>query len=107
MWELNTFLNFVQESVFYKLKEVHLFNVSATISKIYSLLKPFIKKELQEQIFFHTNHEELYDIIDKENLPNEYGGKVGTIDELHKSFIERCERDASILKEYEIFKVEK
>lgn len=107
LWEVKTFLQFVQETVFYKLKQVHLFNVSTTVSKIYSLLKPFIKKELQEQVFFHQNHEALYDIVDKEILPNEYGGNIGTIDELHKSFIERNTKNASVLKEYEIFKIAK
>lgn len=103
MGDVNIFLNLVQDAIFYKIEKIHVFNVSPIISKIYSLLKPFIKKELQEQIFFHTNHEDLYGIIDREELPNDYGGFIGTVEELHESFLNRVADNAISLKEFEIF----
>lgn len=85
LWDSNTYLNYVQEAVFFKLRKVHLFNASPIISKIYSMLKPFIKKELQEQIFFHSSHEDLYDIVSKESLPNDFGGETGSVKDLYET----------------------
>lgn len=93
----------MQECIFYKLEKVHLFNASPIISRIYSLVKPFIKKDLQEQIIFHSSHEDLADLIGKDHLPNDYGGNAGKVEELYNSQLKRHADNVDVLKEFEKF----
>lgn len=71
------------------------------------MLKPFIKKELQEQIFFHSSHEDLYDIVSKESLPNDFGGEIGSVKDLYEAQLKWNENNFHTLKEFDKFRVSK
>nr|XP_022904815.1 alpha-tocopherol transfer protein-like [Onthophagus taurus] len=80
-------LTFVQEALPIRLKAIHIVNVSPTTEKFLGILKPFIKKELFDMIHLHRTPEGLHDYINKDDLPNEYGGKLGSFKELHQEML--------------------
>jgi hypothetical protein len=99
---LKVFFEFVQTCVPYYLKEIHVINVSSIVKSIYSLIQPFINSKTA--IIFHTSHEQLIDIFDKEVLPEEYGGTLGKIPELNKAYLDKLEKNANVLKQYNFTK---
>jgi hypothetical protein len=75
------YTKYVQEAVPMKIHQNHFVNCSSVVSKLISIARPFIKKEVFEVLHFHTTYEGLHNFIDKENLPLEYGGVAGTLEE--------------------------
>ena len=52
------------------------------------MIKPFLKKEIYERIHLHqtgTDYEEFFQkFIPKSHMPKDYGGELGTLQELHE-----------------------
>jgi hypothetical protein len=72
------FIQYGQEGACSDIKQIHLVNCSSVIYKVVKFLKPFLKRELYEKLHIHqVGSETLYDFIDKECLPIEYGGCDG------------------------------
>ncbi|CAG9790937.1 unnamed protein product [Diatraea saccharalis] len=89
---LRKYMIYTQEALPIRLKQVHVINAPAYISKIHAICKPFIKAEVAKMIKFHEpNSDTLYKDIPQELLPAEYGGKVGTIAEIKRFWIKRIE----------------
>ncbi|VVC98505.1 unnamed protein product [Leptidea sinapis] len=85
------FLVCVQEAYPVKLKQVHIINVSPLVDKIVNFVKPFLKEKIRDRIFIHGDANDLYKHIPQEMMPNEYGGKAGSMEELHNSWIKKLE----------------
>jgi CRAL/TRIO domain len=100
IWPLKLFFQYVQDAVSYNLKEIHVINVSPIIKSIFAVIKPFIKKELGDSIFFHSTHEGLHDIFELDVLPEEYGGNLGNISDIHKDYLNDLEKKSYVLKQY-------
>ena len=47
---------------------------------LYAMAKPFLHQRTTDAIIFHSDYEALYLHVDKEILPKEYGGEIGTFD---------------------------
>ena len=47
---------------------------------LFSMAKPFLHQRTTDAIIFHTNYDSLYQCVDKEILPTEYGGTAGKFD---------------------------
>ncbi|XP_070509787.1 alpha-tocopherol transfer protein-like [Chironomus tepperi] len=63
-------------------KQIHFLHCSSFIRKLIRMLKPFFSKEIMESIHCHpAGFESLHTFIDKECLPVEYGGTLGTLEE--------------------------
>ncbi|CAG4943704.1 unnamed protein product [Parnassius apollo] len=78
-----------QEVVPTRLKQVHIVNTPVVVDTIYGVMKPFLKKELTEMIYFHQpKSQTLYKYLDKEDLPEDYGGTRPKMEELNKSIVE-------------------
>ncbi|CAK1580980.1 unnamed protein product [Parnassius mnemosyne] len=78
-----------EEVVPIRLKQVHIVNTPVVMDTIYGLMKPFLKKELTDLIYFHQpNSQTLYKYLDKEELPEDYGGTRPKMEELNKSIVE-------------------
>ncbi|CAD7092712.1 unnamed protein product [Hermetia illucens] len=90
---IKKFLIAVQEAYPVKVKEVHVINVNPVVDTIMNFVKPFVKEKIRSRIHFHSNVESLYKHVPKDMLPNEYGGKAGTLVELNEQWAEK-------LKEY-------
>ncbi len=52
------------------------------MDKILALMRPFMKKELIDVLELHPTVESFSKNVFREQLPNEYGGKAGTFNEL-------------------------
>ncbi|GBP34439.1 Alpha-tocopherol transfer protein-like [Eumeta japonica] len=76
---------FQEEAMPIRLKQVHIVNAPPFIDKLYALMKPFMKQEYINMVHFHPpNSASLYKYIDKDELPNDYGGTAGAMDDLMK-----------------------
>lgn len=47
---------------------------------LFSMAKPFLHQRTTDAIIFHANYDSLYQCVDKEILPTEYGGTAGNFD---------------------------
>lgn len=74
--------NDFQEALHVRLKAVHIINASSIVDKMLTLMKPFISKEIFELVHIHTKMETLYPFVPQELLPDEFGGKAGSLKEL-------------------------
>ena len=46
----------------------------------FGIVKPFMAEYVQKNIHFHANYEELHEYVDKNVLPEEFGGTAGKFD---------------------------
>ncbi|XP_013105684.1 alpha-tocopherol transfer protein-like [Stomoxys calcitrans] len=83
---IKKFLICVQEAYPVKVKEVHVFNTSPLVDTIFKFVKPFVKEKLIGRVTFHKDLESLYKSVPRDLLPNEYGGKAGSIDDYIKKW---------------------
>lgn len=91
------YLKYVQEAVPFKIRQNHFVNCSPSLSRIMTLIRPFVKKELFDAMHFHpAGYESLYEFIPREKLPLEYGGDAGKIDEIFA----QCLKVVESQKEY-------
>lgn len=63
-----------------RLKGMHFINSVWFMDKLLTLIRPFIKKGIEFGV--HTTIDSLLKVVGIEQLPNEYGGKAGTLMEL-------------------------
>ncbi|KAF2886974.1 hypothetical protein ILUMI_19200, partial [Ignelater luminosus] len=67
-----------------RLKGLHFINVVSFMDKLLALMKPFMKQELMDILYLHTESvDSLFKFVPKECMPNEFGGLAGSILELH------------------------
>lgn len=95
------FLIAVQEAYPVKVKEVHVINVSPIVDTIMNFVKPFLSEKIRSRITFHSDMESLYKVVPKELLPNEYGGKVGSIVDLTQEWKKKLGEYTAWFKEQE------
>lgn len=89
---LRLYLRFVQEAAPYKLSQSHFVNCSFVLTKLMSLIRPFVNKTLMETMHFHSSgYESLHEFVPKELLPFEYGGHAGDIFTINRATIESVE----------------
>ncbi|XP_017781429.1 PREDICTED: alpha-tocopherol transfer protein-like [Nicrophorus vespilloides] len=93
---------FLQEALPFRLKGMHLINGVTFVDKLLALIKPFLKKDLLDSLQVHdSNNETLFEIVDKSCLPNEIGGSVGSIFEIHTAIKRFFLENADYFKEEE------
>lgn len=86
---LQVFLHCIQEAVPHRLGSTHFVNCSPIFLKLMALSRPFIKKEIYDQLNVHTSgYELMHKQIPKELLPFEYGGSAGPIEEFYHKWNE-------------------
>jgi hypothetical protein len=94
---VRVFMRYVQEAIALRIVQNHFVNCSPVLTKLIALIRPFMNKELNDSMHFHTaGFESLYDFVPKELLPNEYGGTVGELNEHYKQTVS----DMQDLREY-------
>lgn len=98
---LQTSINFIQNDLALNLKEIHIVNASTVAQKIYLVIKPVLKKELRDQVNFHSSIDALVRLFGRERLPEEYGGLLGKIDYLHNKEMDKLGKHADVLKDFE------
>ncbi|CAF1361291.1 unnamed protein product [Rotaria sordida] len=74
--------------------QIHFYNYPRIFDPILYLFRMFLSRKLNEKIFLHsktsdgTINKSLHQYIDSSLLPNEYGGQLGLIDDINKTFIQ-------------------
>lgn len=82
-----------QDSMPFRLSGVYFLHAPSFATKVMDLFYPFLKKRLIEKFhIFNGGPEELYAYINKDILPNEWGGKAGTLQELNAAWQEKIEQ---------------
>lgn len=110
---LRIYMKFVQEAHPVRIRQIHVINCPSYLDKVMMVAKPFIKGEVfklvrrsvnnarvnhklrpvffflnNRKIKFHSpNSETLYEFFPQEMLPDEYGGKAGSIQTLRDKWI--------------------
>ncbi|CAB3245876.1 unnamed protein product [Arctia plantaginis] len=93
-----------QEAYPVKLKELHVINTSALIDTAYGIVKPFLKEKMKKRIYFHKDFTGLHKFIPKELLPTEFDGTAGSLDDIHKVWVEKLKSYTGWFKKQESIK---
>lgn len=73
---------YVKSAFGQRVKGIHLINAPTYIQKMLAMFKVFLPKKIMDRIIVHPTYEDLYTVIDKDILPNEYGGKEKLLQEI-------------------------
>lgn len=75
-----------------RIKKLHFVNMSSVFERIFTLIRPLMKKEIIDVLHFHRGGlESLYEHVPKGLLPSEYEGDLGPIKNIHKDFMKLVE----------------
>ncbi|XP_070155652.1 alpha-tocopherol transfer protein-like isoform X2 [Polyergus mexicanus] len=91
LMNLKKIVYYIQEASPIRLKAIHIFNTGPIIDTLLNMIKPFAKAELLELMHFHSSLETAQKFLPIESLPNEYGGKAGSIEEIVTKHIKLLE----------------
>lgn len=80
---LKTYMSFTQEAAPVRIVQSHFINCSPLMNRMMSLIKPFLRKEVSDTMFFHSSLESLYEYIPKDILPVDFGGTAESLSETH------------------------
>ncbi|KYQ56321.1 Alpha-tocopherol transfer protein-like protein, partial [Trachymyrmex zeteki] len=75
-------LYYIQEAMPIRLKAIHVLNATPAMELFMNMAKPFLKNELIKIIHFHVSLESISEYISVDALPNEIGGKAGSVHKL-------------------------
>ncbi|KAL7030133.1 hypothetical protein ACKWTF_006537 [Chironomus riparius] len=85
-------LDFVQNAIPMEIKAVHILNSSYLIQVLFSIIRPFMKKELYDIIHIHPsnlNYEEFFEKhVPRHCMPADYGGDLQPLKILHSKNVE-------------------
>lgn len=86
------YFKYIQESVPVATLSAHILNPSWVVDKFMALIRPMLRKEVAESFRFHSRGiESLHELVPKEVLPIEYGGSLGSINDLHSEWMKSFE----------------
>lgn len=95
MSAIKKFAYYLQDGLPVKLKQIHVVNTQYFIDKVMMILKPFIRKELYNQIHFHPPTDDMSkfhkEVIPKSCLPSDFQGDLPSVDELHEMNTKKLE----------------
>lgn len=81
-----------QEALPLVIKQMHFVNCSSIFNRMFSLMKKFMNKTVQESTHVHTGgFESLHEFIPKSILPEEFGGEAGSMNDMHIEFMKFLE----------------
>ncbi|CRK97882.1 CLUMA_CG011257, isoform A [Clunio marinus] len=106
---VNTFLHytkFLQEAAPVRLISNHITNTSSIMDGVLGLVKPILRKELQDLVHFHkVGSDTMLKFFEKDVLPIDYGGTNGTIDEHYKEWLKVFETKRDYLLNDDYWKI--
>ncbi|KAH8420620.1 hypothetical protein KR009_012177 [Drosophila setifemur] len=103
---LRIHMKFLQEAYPSRLKTMHVINCPSYLDRLISMMSPFLREEVRKMIKYHTEGlESLYEEVPRDMLPDEYGGKAGSIAELKEKGIQSIRNKSSYLTDERYWKV--
>ncbi|KAH8287669.1 hypothetical protein KR054_011340 [Drosophila jambulina] len=103
---LRVYMKFLQEAYPCRLKAMHVINCPSFLDKLVSMMSPFLREEVRNMIKYHTEGlESLYEEVPRDMLPEEYGGKAGTMEQLKARSIESIREKSAYLSDERYWKV--
>lgn len=66
-----------------RLKGIHFINTVPFFNQLLALIKPFLKKELLNELYFHMETKPVHPYIQQDALPSDYGGSFHSIKKAH------------------------
>jgi len=88
---LKKYLYYIQEAAPIRLVGIHIINAPPAMELLMNMIKPFMKKEMIDMIHFHSSLKSASEYIPVDVLPNEVGGKAGSIYELAEIQVKKLE----------------
>ncbi|XP_076242878.1 retinaldehyde-binding protein 1 [Calliopsis andreniformis] len=74
-------LNFIQDAMPLRLKEVHIVKQPFLFNMVWQMFKPFVREKLKKRMHFHGDKmSSLHGFIPPSHLPKNYGGNLPEID---------------------------
>lgn len=88
---LKKYLYYIQEAAPIRLMGIHFINAPPAMELLMNMMKPFMKKEMIDMIHFHSSLKSAIEYVSIDALPNEVGGKAGSMYELAEIQIKKLE----------------
>ncbi|KAJ8676442.1 hypothetical protein QAD02_012229 [Eretmocerus hayati] len=88
---LKKFLCYLQDGLPVRLKAMHFTSMNPVMETILNMMRPFMKKELLDVLQLHSSVDTLDKFVPLDILPEEFGGKAGSIKDLHKEQIKKLQ----------------
>ncbi|KAG5307732.1 TTPAL protein, partial [Pseudoatta argentina] len=82
---------YLQEALPIRLKAIHILNATPAMELCMNIAKTFMKNELIDIIHFHSSLESISEYIPVDALPNETGGKAGSVHKLAEIQVKELE----------------
>ncbi|XP_034107233.1 alpha-tocopherol transfer protein-like [Drosophila albomicans] len=99
-------MKFLQEAYPSRLKAVHIINCPSFLDRMMAMMKPFIREEILQLMHYHTEGlDSLYEKIPRDMLPNEYGGKAGSMTELKAQWLQNIKEKTPYLRDDKYWRI--
>ncbi|KAH8275697.1 hypothetical protein KR044_002930, partial [Drosophila immigrans] len=99
-------MKFLQEAYPSRLKAVHIINCPSFLDRMMAMMKPFIREEVLQLMHYHTEGlDSLYELIPRDMLPNEYGGKAGSMAELKAHWLRNLKEKTPYLSDDKYWRI--
>ncbi|XP_052857480.1 alpha-tocopherol transfer protein-like [Drosophila gunungcola] len=103
---LRIYMKFLQEAYPSRLQAMHVINCPSYLDRLISMMSPFLREEVRNMIKYHTEGlESLYKEVPRDMLPEEYGGKAGSIAELKARGVQSIKDKSAYLSDERYWKV--
>ncbi|KAL4717265.1 hypothetical protein ACJJTC_017152 [Scirpophaga incertulas] len=97
-----------EDAIPIRLKQIHLVNAPPFIDKIFNLMKPFLKQDMTDMIHFHTpKSNTLHNFFSKDELPEDYGGTNGKMEDHMKNVVALLNSQRDLLCNNDLWKAQK
>ncbi|XP_072395227.1 uncharacterized protein [Diabrotica undecimpunctata] len=95
-------LDFICEEVWNnQIKELHIINASSSAEVIIALLRKYLYTGLRNKVFVHESLTDLYKVVPREILPEEYGGDEPSLNDLKDSWYKTLQKHHSRFEKLE------
>ncbi|KAK9507039.1 hypothetical protein O3M35_008869 [Rhynocoris fuscipes] len=101
---IKNYINYGKNASPIRVVKIAFINTSPVIKKMISLVKPFLSKDLINMMSFHTSADSFFKDMDKNNIPEDYGGEAPPLLSLHREYVKEIVASREFLIEEEKLK---